>query len=123
MLKGDTLDGQDIRCEALGVSFVVGMIWESFEELFKKKCYTTCDQRLLERELLTLKKVDKAINEYTRLFVEELQFVAVYAEMRRLEWDVMSLIYQPSVMDFVGEAELWAETIEESKSVDDDLKI
>ena len=123
MLKGDTLDWWDTRSEALGADFGAEITWESFEELFKKKCYTTCDQRLLERELLTLKKVDKAINEYARLFVEELRFVAIYAEMRRLEWAVMSLIYQLSVMDFVGEAELWAETIEESKSVDDDLKI
>ena len=122
MLKGDALDWWDTRREALGVEFVANMTWESFKELYKKEYCTTRDQRLLEQEFLTLKKGDKTINEYARLFMEKLRFCGHLCrdEEARVSRYVLGL--PAEYRGFCRRTKTLAEAIEESKSVDDDLK-
>ena len=99
------------------------MTWESFKELFKKEYCTTRDQRLLEQEFLTLRKGDKTINEYARLFMEKLRFCSHLCRTEEARVSRYVLGLPAEYRGFCRRSKTLAEAIEESKSVDDDLKV
>nr|XP_043615853.1 uncharacterized protein LOC122587752 [Erigeron canadensis] len=74
MFEDGALDWWNTRRTILGSAYISSMTWQSFVGLFEREYCTARDLEVLEQSFLTLKKGDKSVEEYAKLFIEKMTF-------------------------------------------------